>query len=390
MFWCQEIYKNRFDWVLLEIKVPRETLKGPKAMDQVLSSVFNLRNFPIGPKEVYWDGEITRWFSLEIVGTNQATRLYLRIVRPLMHPFISSFYAQYPDVEIVEAGKDYIYDYPDTYQALRARNYEIYGLELTQSKDPAYSLRTYVDFETKVGSEKGRIIDPMATVIEIIGKLKPEETVWIQFLCVPDTKHDTKKHWWIGADREINKMKETKQESHGAPGQEPTIRFRFRTQAEEKKLKHLEEKKGKPAFEVTFRSIYIAPRNIFNRDLANRGISSFLMQMNDDEQRIKKINKIRSKVDWDAFPYIFPKRRLFWKNVAIYDEYRRRFIPEETIAGKIYNSYPLRWCFWHKPMILSSEEIATFFHIPTSVVLTQVTMERIESKRLSPPSNIPL
>ena len=153
MFWRQQGYKQRINWALLEIQIPRETTRGPKAMEQVFASVFNLRNEQNGPKETWLDGEISRWFSLEIVGINKVTKLYLRIPRLLIHPFVSSFYAQYPDIEIKEVDHDYIDDFPPTYQQLRADGYELYGLEIVQKKDPAYVINTYVEFEPKVGDE---------------------------------------------------------------------------------------------------------------------------------------------------------------------------------------------------------------------------------------------
>lgn len=386
-FWREEKYKHRIEWVLLEIKIPRETTRGPKAMEQVFASVFNLRNRAVGPKEVYLDGEITRWFSLEIVGSQQTTRFYLRMPRLLLHPFISSFYAQYPDVEIIEADKDYIDAHPPTYQKLKADGYDLYGLEIVQSKNPAYGINTYVDFEPKVGDEKGRILDSMASILEIIGKMKPEETAWVQYLIVPDTKE----HWLHGAEDIVKKMKSATQggEGDGKDGG-PSIRLRFRTQGEERTLKRVEDKKGKACFEVIIRMIYFAPKAIFNQDLLNRGVYGYVAQFGNDDQRFGKPDKLRTKVEWDSPPFFWPRRRLFWKQVAIYDEYRRRFIPEETFIGKLMNSrLPLQLCFFHQPMILSAEEMATLFHIPTNVVLTQVTMERVESKRLSPPSNLP-
>ena len=174
MFWRQQGYKQRINWALLEIQIPRETTRGPKAMEQVFASVFNLRNEQNGPKETWLDGEISRWFSLEIVGINRVTKLYLRLPRLLIHPFTSSFYAQYPDIEIKEADHDYINDFPPTYQQLRADGYELYGLEIVQDpkRDPAYVINTYVDFEPKGGDEKRRSLDSMARISEIIGKIK--------------------------------------------------------------------------------------------------------------------------------------------------------------------------------------------------------------------------
>ena len=299
---------------------------------------------------------------------------------------MSAFYAQYPDIEIYETEEDYIDAYPKTYQELKAKGFEMYGLEIAQSKNRAYSLRTYTDYETKVGDEKGRIIDPMASIVEIIGRLKPDETVWLQFEAIPDTIGA----WIKDADHIIKKMKETSPGEHQSKDSSTPFRLRFRTQGEEKTLERVEDKKGKAIFETTIRCIYFAPKAIFNQDLPNRGVFGYIAQLNDDDQRVKKVNRVRTKVEWEGFPpLIFRFRRLFWKRVAMYDEYRKRFIPAKTIVGKILNSYWLRLCFFHEPMILSSAELATMFHIPTNVVLTAATMERIESKKLSAPSNLP-
>src|SRR3989344_5060561 len=244
-FWKQSGYKTRINWIMLEIKIPRENLKGPKAMDQFLMSIFNLRNRQNGPKEVYMDGEIPRWFSLEIVGYNRTTRLFLRIPRLLVHPVTAALYASYPDVEVVEVDRDYIYDGPPDYHVMKKNGMEIYALELQQKKDPAYVLNTFLDFETKVGDEKGRIIDSMSGIIEIIGKMKPEETCWIQFLCQPDTTGE----WLEGAKKIVDeKFKSATQENEQAGGKGGQIRFRFRTQGEEKTLKRIEEKKGKAVY----------------------------------------------------------------------------------------------------------------------------------------------
>ncbi len=387
-FWRQTMYKNKIQWLLLEIKIPRETTRGPKAMEQIMASVFNLRNSRVGPKETWIDGEVTRWFSIEVAATKNTTRFYLRIPKPLRHPFVSAFYAHYPEIEIVDADHDYVDEFPSTYQALYKSGIEMYGMEIAQKKNPAYGIQTYKEFETKVGDEKGRILDSMAGMLEVIGKMKPDETMWLQFLITPDTKEA----WIAGADKIIDKLKTSTQggEEHGSMADTEPIRFRFRTQGEEKTLERVEEKKAKPAFEVIPRMIYMAPKHIYNRDLLNRGLFGYMAQFDNDDQRLEKVNKIRSKVDWDTFPFFFPDKRLYWKRISIFREYRDRFIPEETFIGTIYHSYiPWAWCFFHQPMIISSEEFATYFHIPTNVVLTQTTMERIESKRIPTPSNIP-
>ena len=135
--------------------------------------------------------------------------------------------------------------------------------------------------------------------------------------------------------------------------------------------------------------MYISPKEIYNYNIGYRGIQTFFNQFRHDKQVLERNIHVQTKGEWYYFPWIFPNVRLYWKRHAFYDEFFNRFLPEERFAGKLYYSYFWVWCFWHRPMPLSSEELATLFHIPTNVVLTQAAMERIESKRLSPPSNLP-
>src|SRR3989344_5024199 len=62
LYWRQVGYKGRVHWTIMEIRVPREVLRGAKAMDQFLTSLWGLLNLRWGVKETWFDGEITRWF----------------------------------------------------------------------------------------------------------------------------------------------------------------------------------------------------------------------------------------------------------------------------------------------------------------------------------------
>ena len=45
--YIRNLSKARVEWVLLEIKIPREILKGPKVMEQFFASIHNLRMSPL-------------------------------------------------------------------------------------------------------------------------------------------------------------------------------------------------------------------------------------------------------------------------------------------------------------------------------------------------------
>ena len=60
----QNRYKQAIAWTILELKMPREVLKSPKAMEQFFAALAALRNVSGDFMELYWDGEVTLWFSL--------------------------------------------------------------------------------------------------------------------------------------------------------------------------------------------------------------------------------------------------------------------------------------------------------------------------------------
>ena len=388
MFWREERYKTgrkNTPFVFFEIKIPREVLKGPKAMEQFFAALRPLANQPFSPYKKYWEGEIPRWHVIDVIGRNNEVRFYMRVSYRLSAVVEGLLYANYPEIEITETEDPYLGVIPSSYDDLMAQGYEIFGNELYQEKSAAFSIRTYSEFEQETGDEKGRIIDPMSVLLELIGNLQASEILLVQFILMPDIH----KHWKYDLEHTLNSLRDTTQQlGHDKEGK-PQYRFRFRTPGEEGIIKRLEEKKERGTFETTIRYLYVAPKEIYNYNIGYRGIQTYFNQFRHDNQSLERNINVQTKGEWYYFPWIFATSRLYWKRRAFLDEFYHRFLPEETFAGKLYNSYFWSWCFFHKPMALSVEELATLFHIPTNVVLTQTTVERIESKRLPSPTNLP-
>ncbi len=388
MFWREETYKTgrkNMPFVFFEIRIPREVLKGPKAMEQFFAALRPLANQPQGPYKKYWEGEVPRWHIIDIIGVNNEVRFYMRVSYRLAPAVEGLLYANYPEIEITETEDPYTDVIPDSYDKLVAKGYEVFGNELYQEKSAAFSIRVYSEFEQESGDEKGRIIDPMSVLFELIANLQASEMLLVQFILVPDIH----KHWWHDLDHTLNSLRDTTQQLGTDKEGKPQYRFRFRTPGEEGVIKRLEEKKERGSFETTIRYLYVAPKEIYNYNIGYRGIQTYFNQFRHDYQSLERNINVQTKGEWYYFPWIFANRRLYWKRHAFVHEFYNRFLPEETFAGKLYNSYFWSWCFFHKPMALSVEELATLFHIPTNVILTQTTVERIESKRLPSPTNLP-
>ena len=364
---------------MIEIKIPREVIRGPKAMEQFFYNLYSLRNAPGNLKEWYLDGEVTRWFCLEVVGHAQTTRFFMRIPSRLKSTITSMLYGAYNEIEIIDA-EDYIYSMPPTYSDLVKAGMELFGMVLHLRNKSPFPMRTYDDFEDQLGEE--RTIDPISVILEIVGNLKPEETLWLQILIAPAGDGWRKEgHALV----DIMKRKGQVDLKAAATGG----KFTPRSPGEDLDMKNIEEKISKPGFDTIIRYIYIAPKAIYNKELPERGVYAAFNQMASGLNQFRKNQKIQTKTAWFNWPYFWPRIRMWHRRFKVYEEYRQRFFNEDTFIGQFDHSTFFRLNFYHKRSVLSTAELATMFHPPTNVVMTSVTMDRVESKRLSPPANLP-
>ena len=125
--YVQEYYKRAMRWTMLEVRVPRELRRSPRAMEQIFSSIHGLRNTPSNPKEEWWDGEVTMWFSCEVVSFGGELHFYLKVPEKHRNLIEAAFYAQYPDVDISEVSEDYIRRLPQSYPKLQKHIYYFFS-----------------------------------------------------------------------------------------------------------------------------------------------------------------------------------------------------------------------------------------------------------------------
>ncbi|MBI4094339.1 MAG: hypothetical protein HY436_00865, partial [Candidatus Liptonbacteria bacterium] len=98
-FWRGEVFKEKLSRpVFLELRIPRELGRGPKAMHEVLSVMHALRNLPGDLEEKYWDGEFPRWFSLEMVSFGGEIHYYVRVYHRYRNILEAAFFSHYPEV----------------------------------------------------------------------------------------------------------------------------------------------------------------------------------------------------------------------------------------------------------------------------------------------------
>ncbi|MCR4328589.1 MAG: hypothetical protein NUV53_03680 [Patescibacteria group bacterium] len=399
--WRQFTYEHsrEFRMVMFEMRIPREIRKGPRAMEQVLMSLYSLRNTAGDFQETWWDGEITKWFTLEIVSFGGEIKFFIRAYykqRPLVE---AAFFAHYPDVELVEVD-DYIDQLPSDLDDLYSRGYDAWGSEMVLAKEPAYPIRTYPDFEAP---DEERQHDPISSFLEVLSKAKKEETIGIQILIAPASDDWNEK--WKGL---IDKMKDESSKHMGGktitnfPGgplpvfiseHEAENQFKAlslkRTPGETDVLEAIENNLSKPAFETIIRFMYFSPKPLFYDSFARRGITGMFNQYAAlDLNMFKQNYSVSTRVKFWHWPHFFYDIRAEYRKASLLHCYRHRMMPHHTFMGKILYSQFFRWDFATKTITLNVEALATLFHPPTFLVLTAPHIKRVESRKTGPPAGL--
>lgn len=381
LYWRQLLFRAGNTCVLLELRIPREVTRGPRGMEQVLRALHTLRNSPDNIGEKYWDGEVTRWFSLELVSFGSEVHFYIRCPIKQRGLVEAAFFAYYPDVDIVES-EDYMKRLPEDADELWANGYEFYGGELLLSKPGAYPIKTYLDFE--VPDEDTQLVDPISSFLEVLGKIKREEFVVMQINIAPAG------HEWVEEFEELVEKLQKRGASSGKAGDEGS-EFTIKSPGQLKVVKAVEEKLARPAFETLIRIAYIAQKETYYDTFARKGIIGAFSQYGTLDMNGFRTNhkaSTRTRI-WD-WPHIFPTSRRKIRQKRFYALLRERELPEEEWAGKLLSSHIFNWNNHSETIFLTTAELATIFHPPMHIVLTAPHIPRVESRKAGPPAGIPI
>jgi hypothetical protein len=352
-FWKQQAYKQKsMESTLLELRIPTDLQRTPRAMEQVLIAIHGLRNAPRSWKDYHLEGQVTRWFSFEIVSQGGTLRFFVRTPASLKNLVEASLFSYYPEVEIAVVP-DYAAELPSTVFDMQEKGLDLWGTEITSAKDPVIPFKTYQAFSS--GEKDG--IDPLSSLVEILGKLKPDQFAGVQVIASPADRG-----WSKAGGAVIAKIKES-----GALTPGETI-----------SVKEIEDNVSKPAFDVLIRTMYIAPKEGFSNAFVASGVTNALNQLSSPKHNgFSATLKTGGKGNKDRDT----KARMLWM-------YRTRGIPQNEFFGKwatstrAYKNNQEKWA----PM--SVETLATIFHPLTSSVLTAPHLERLSSRRVSAPAGL--
>ena len=258
----------------------------------------------------------------------------------------------------------------------------MWGVEINAEEKYAYPIRTYAEFEQKGRKSDERDVDPVAFFNEFIQNLPSDEALLLQFVVKPALP-DWKKH----GEEEMKRVQATLRIYEDG---KYTGKAERETEGIKTRWKAIDDKIGKDGFKTIIRYLHIGPKRTFNFFTGYRNFYAFFTQLNHDYNRFTKNTKVWTKRDWYNFPFIFPNYQVSQRKEHIYYEYIKRYFTEQTWFGQLMRSDIIwRRGFSHKITYFNTEELATMFHPPTNIVITTGIMDRIESKRIAPPSNLP-
>ena len=378
MVYIQYRYVFGLKWILLEIKIPKEVRKSPKAMEQVFAGLHGVYSSVLDFKDKYIDGKCYTWYSFEIVGRGGETNFYIRTFDKFKNIVESQVYAQYPEAEVIEAP-DYIYDLPPY---LPDDKYDLWGSDLILAKSDVYPIRTYPEFEEKgMGLDDPKRIDPLASLAEICSGLYAGEQIWVQILGAPINSG-----WVQKGQAELDKIMGKISPSHGGflsnaifaidralVGMPTIVEKKEEKRADlspgkQDMMKAIEKSWDKLGYEAVVRFIYIGPKDNF-RSANGYAISGSFRQFASQNLNSFKMNK-------RILTYakgLFKSSRLLKRKKILYQMYRER---------KLFSPLITRYT-------LNTEEMATIFHFPDTGVKAPL-FPRVEAKKGEPPVGLPL
>jgi len=332
--------------------------------------------------EIYLDGFVPPWFSMEIRAKSGEVSFVMRVLQAHSQIIQAAIYAQYPDAEIEEIAEDYMDAFP---QKDLEKTYDCWGTEEILDKPDFWPIKTYIDFEDQF-AEDSKLVDPMAAITEYMGNLKPGEEIWLQIVARPAFRKD-----WADkgkaealkiAGREAPKKLNLFEQSIQTIGSIVAAIVPIGAPAEGKKdskndlgvlkltpgevdaIKAIQRTVGKVVFECLVRIIYVAEKPVYNKRARIPAMLGLFRQF-------IGANGFKPNPHFTTSRpvYAFVKSRQRKRKHRLMKRFRLRYFAE---AGQVLNT----------------EELATMYHYPVVYTKTPI-VDRARAKRGEAPGNVP-
>lgn len=366
---------------LIEIKIPKEVLKSPRAMESILGQMHGMHRNLLRT-ERFIDGEIPLTISLEIAGFDGQVHFYIRVPQVRKRWLMSQIYAQYPSAEIIDPAEDYTYKVPLDAGLTQESGWEMIGTEFQLNKETYYPIKTYIDWELEKAAKTEEKVDPIANIVELFSLTNINEHFWFQMVLEPHFG------WEKEGFKEIEKLSGRKIEeipsfmeslraglkeslqvlnplTQSKTQKEEKFEFRWPNEAEMQLMKAIYKKCSKVGWATTLRILYLAQKDRF---VKRHGYAFLgLLRPLTGENGIRLDTSTITKID-----YFFKDLRVFERKRAILKKYRWRSADFSK----------------NKKFILNIEELATIYHFPGREAPSP-TVQRVEFEKGAPPGTLP-
>ncbi|HEV8677395.1 MAG TPA: hypothetical protein VN701_00980, partial [Candidatus Paceibacterota bacterium] len=272
-FWVYWIHYIRYKFwfaqetVLLEVQLPGEVTKSPKAMELFITAMWNGGGENTFVKRI-WDGSFRPQWSLEIASNEGQVNFYIHLRKSFRSVIEARLYGQFPEAQVREV-EDYTRRVP-----FNLKEYDLWGTEFRKSEPQALPIKTYVDYGLDKDPDEEFKVDPISNVLEFLATMGKGEFLWMQIVMQArgkdqwygfiDTKHDAYRDGLKGA---IQKIMEAAGKRAGSLVHDPNAKAQAEargltllTPGERLKVEAMERQAEKLTFECGIRIMYLAKR----------------------------------------------------------------------------------------------------------------------------------
>lgn len=381
--------------VLLAVDIPRGNAQTPRAVENIFSYLAGAHTSP-DLYEKWWLGHWQLFFSFEIVSLEGYIQFLIWTPEKFRYLVDAAIYSQYPDAEITEVN-DYTESVPIKFPD---DQYDLYGGEYKLTQNSVYPIKTYEHFEHMMGEPETQYKDPMATLMDLMSSLKKGEQLWYQILVIP-IGHD----WAEAGEKEIKKIigEKTSEDNfihrsidgllkiigqiseliyslwgdiEEKKKEEKDMQFRMMNlkPREKKQVEEIQEKVGKLGFAVKIRYVYVARKEVINKNKVSYGFTGYMKQFNYND-----LNSYKPDIgDYGTltrlkYNMIFGKYRLNLRKNKLMTAYKFR----SDLRGRL-------------PHILNTEELASIWHFPIEASVKSPLIQKALGRKAEPPSGLPI
>lgn len=391
--WLYSVRKNylkELPYLTLAIDIPGDNLQSPKAVENIFAQIaatpqhFNLT-------EKYWQGKTAAPISFELISDRGYVQYVVYAPKILRRLAESAIYAQYPDA-VIQPTEDYAKKIK--IEDLTEGKIDVWGTQFKLAAPYHFPLRTYPFFEHQLTQ---KFNDPLSSVFEMMSHLNQGEQFWLQITVTPSKDDNWKQRGIreirkaVGDDKELTKSKNLLDKGfsglmRGAGGlvdafgdnllnsSSATPSKKDKKQSlpkittmippeQELIVKSVRDKISRLGLACKIRALYLAPKNIFNKEKIAGNFLGVLNQLANPQ-----MNSLISDPDDITETFgLFSKQRLARRQRKLYYKMRYRAIKP------------------HKPgFILNVEELATLWHFPDQDLIAKGSLvKKVLSKKVS-------